>query len=226
MRERNILIGILLIFGLVLTGLIVGSRAEPLPIPGTERAQQVNQLLKVLFGLAAAVLLAVEGLLVVSALRGRLGWSGSKVEPSLELLWILLPSVLVVVLSVYSVRVLVEVETPATNPLVVQVNASQYEWSFRYLDAGVTSGELHLPLGRPVELRLLSADVVHSFWVPEFGGKVDAIPGTTTSFSLTPRRIGDYQAVCAEYCGTGHGEMVAPVIVEGRGAFDQWLAGQ
>lgn len=226
MRERTILLGILSVLGLIALGLVVGSRIQPLPELATDRAQQVNQLLKMLFGLATAVLLAVEGLLIFSAVRGRLGLGSSKMDGSLELLWILLPSVIVIVISVYSIRVLTELESPTGNPLIVEVNASQYRWSFHYAESGVTAGELHLPVGRQVQLRLLSSDVVHSFWVPEFGGKVDAVPGLVTSLTIVPMKTGVYRAVCAEYCGAGHTGMLAPVQVESAAAFDSWLADQ
>lgn len=225
MKERNILLGILLVFGLIAVGLLVGSRIQPLPDLASDRAQQVNQMLRVLFGLATAVLLAVEGLLVFSAVRGRLGLGGSQLDSSLELLWVMLPSVLVIVLSVYSVRVLARVESVVDGPMIVDVSASQFEWLFHYRAAGVTTDELHLPIGRPTELRLLSADVVHSFWVPAFGGKIDVLPDVQTTLTVTPRRLGSYQAVCAEYCGVGHTGMVAPVTVESVSAFNRWLAG-
>lgn len=216
----------MLIFGLIVAGVIAGSLVQPLPELASDRARQVNQLLKVLFGLATAVLLAVEGLLIISAVRGRLGLGSSSIDPSLELLWILLPSVIVIVISVYSIRALAQVESPAANPLIVEVAASQFQWTFHYAEADVTTSELHLPVGRPAELRLRSSDVVHSLWVPAFGGKIDALPDFQTVLTVVPRRVGSYQAVCAEYCGAGHTGMVAPVEVEGAAAFNAWLAEQ
>ena len=226
MRERNILAITLLILSLVVVGVLVATFVRPLPQVATERAQLVDQLLRVLFGLAAAVFFGVEGLLFFAAVRGRLFRTPvALANPggSLELLWITIPAVIVVVLSVYSIRVLVAMEAPASDPLRVEVTASQFEWDFYYPASGVTAYELHLPVGRPVVLEFTSLDVIHSFWVPAFGGKVDALPDRVTSLTVTALQPGSFEAVCAELCGTGHTNMIASVHVEEAASFEEWL---
>jgi cytochrome c oxidase subunit 2 len=226
-RERTILLITLLGLGLVAAGVAVGVLVQPLPQVATAEAQTVSQALKVFFGISAAVFLGVEGLLVFATVRGHLlGKSQGKVGSGLEMVWIALPAVLVAVIVIYSVNVLSEVEAPASNPMVVEVTARQFEWEFFYVDSAVSSDTLVIPVGRPVELLFTSADVIHSFWVPAFGEKIDAVPDIVTSITITPLKVGIYQGVCAELCGEGHTEMQAEVLVQDFKAFENWLDSQ
>jgi cytochrome c oxidase subunit II len=109
----------------------------------------------------------------------------------------------------------------------VDVYGQQFEWHFNYPEEGVTSRELHVPLDRQVEFRLHALDVIHSFWVPEWRLKKDAVPGTTTRIFVTPDKTGNYTLVCTELCGIGHATMRAPVVVEdSQNAFNQWAGEQ
>jgi len=226
MRERNILLVTILVLSLIGAGIMVASLVHPVPQAVSDRAVLVDQLLRVTFGLATAVFLGVEGLLVFAALRGRLFRNSPAIGnpgSSLELLWLAVPAAIVVVLSVYSIRVLLLMEGPRSSPLRVEITASQYQWQIHYPDGGVTTDELHLPAGRAAVLMFRSRDVIHSFWVPAFGAKVDALPDRNTSLALTPLQVGEFEAVCAEYCGAGHAGMTASVQVEEPTQFDQWL---
>ena len=91
--------------------------------------------------------------------------------------------------------------------MIVNVTGQQFTWSFEYPDQKVNSNELVLPKDRPIEFRIHTKDVLHSFWVPEFRLKSDAVPGLTTKIRVTPDRLGRYQVVCAELCGLGHSTM-------------------
>ncbi len=226
MRERNILAVTILVLLLIGVGVAVASFVRPLPQAASDRAVLVDQLLRVFFGLATAVFLGVEGLLVFAAIRGRLFQSPVAIgnsNSSLELLWLAVPAAIVLALSVYSIRVLLLMEASGPDPLQVEITASQYQWEFRYPESGVIANELHLPAGRAVVLEFRSKDVIHSFWVPAFGGKVDALPDRVTSLALTQLRTGEYEAVCAEFCGPGHTGMIATVQVEDPASFEQWL---
>lgn len=110
--------------------------------------------------------------------------------------------------------------------LVVNVSALQYAWIFTYPDTGVTTGELHIPVGQQVQMNMTANDVIHAFWVPEFRLKQDVIPGRQTEISLTPRKIGTYTLICAELCGPYHGAMQTQVVVESQEAFDSWMQEQ
>lgn len=105
----------------------------------------------------------------------------------------------------------------------VEVTAMQFAFIFHYPQQNFTTGELHLPLGQPVELQLKSNDVIHAFWVPEFRLKQDVIPGQPTVLSFTANRPGDYDIICAELCGPYHGGMRSKVVVEDSRSFEEWL---
>jgi len=90
----------------------------------------------------------------------------------------------------------------------------------------VTANELHLPLNRPVVFAMEGPDVIHSFWVPQLGGKRDVVPGRLNRITLTPEHAGEYWGQCAEFCGASHANMQLRVIVEEPAAFDRWVAAQ
>jgi cytochrome c oxidase subunit 2 len=124
----------------------------------------------------------------------------------------------------------VDTNTPETaaqpSQLVVNVAGLQYAWLFTYPDTGVTTGEMHLPIGKEVLINMTANDVIHAFWVPEFRLKQDAIPGRQSEFRFTPRKAGDYTLICAELCGPYHGAMRTQVVVESQAEFDQWMQEQ
>jgi len=111
----------------------------------------------------------------------------------------------------------------AASVLPVEVTAMQFAFIFHYPDAGITSGELHVPLGQTVELRMEARDVIHAFWVPQFRLKQDVIPGQPTLLTFTATKAGTYPIVCAELCGPYHGGMRSSVVVHESDAFDAWL---
>lgn len=110
--------------------------------------------------------------------------------------------------------------------LRVNVTGLQYAWIFTYPETGITTGEMHVPIGRKVQINMTANDVIHAFWVPEFRLKQDAIPGRQSEISFTPKKAGDYVLICAELCGPYHGAMRASVVVESEEAFDKWMQEQ
>ena len=121
---------------------------------------------------------------------------------------------------------------PATaHPLVIEVTARQWWWRVAYPndDASqtiVTANEIHIPVGRPVRIKLIGADVIHSFWVPALAGKTDAIPGQTNSMWLQADRPGVYRGQCAEYCGLQHAKMAFEIVAEPPAGFEAWRRAQ
>ena len=107
--------------------------------------------------------------------------------------------------------------------LPVEVTAMQFAFIFHYPEGDITSGELHVPSGRPVELRMKANDVIHAFWVPQFRLKQDVIPGQPTVLTFTPTKAGSYPIICAELCGPYHGGMRSTVVVHEPEAYDAWL---
>ncbi len=140
------------------------------------------------------------------------------------------PTVVLAVLLVHGLSMLPRFLAAApAGTRRIEVTGEQWWWRVRYELDGEwieLANELRLPVGEPVELSLRSPDVIHSFWVPALGGKVDMIPGRTTRLVLEPTRTGTFWGVCAEYCGTSHAFMRFPVVVSDAAAFDAWLAGQ
>ncbi|HBB33972.1 MAG TPA: cytochrome C oxidase subunit II [Cyanobacteria bacterium UBA8803] len=111
-------------------------------------------------------------------------------------------------------------------PLTVNVMGLQYAWIFNYLDSGITSGELHLPVGKEVQLNLSAQDVLHAFWLPEFRLKQDAIPGRSAVLRFTPNKVGQYPVICAELCGAYHGAMKTQLYVHTPEEYQAWIESQ
>lgn len=111
-------------------------------------------------------------------------------------------------------------------PLTVNVMGLQYAWIFTYPESGVTSGELHIPVGQEVDLNITAQDVLHAFWLPEFRLKQDAIPGRESELRFTPNKVGQYPIVCAELCGAYHGAMGAQLFVHTPEEYQTWIKEQ
>ncbi|MEX0658182.1 MAG: cytochrome c oxidase subunit II [Egibacteraceae bacterium] len=141
---------------------------------------------------------------------------------------VVMPFVVIVVVFVATVRAMQAI--PASAPpdaVVIDVVGHQFWYEVSYPEQGVTArNELHMPVGQPVALRLTSADVIHSFWVPELGGKLDMLPDGTNTLVLHADESGEYVARCAEYCGLEHAHMELTVIAEPEARFTAWVEGQ
>jgi cytochrome c oxidase subunit 2 len=112
---------------------------------------------------------------------------------------------------------------PAVAPLRVDVTARQWAWALHYPGSGVRlTNELRVPVGRPVDIHVRSDDVIHSFWVPRLGGKIDAIPGRTNVVRLQADEAGTFRGQCAEFCGLNHAHMVMSVIAMPQDEYDIW----
>ncbi|PSF38347.1 cytochrome c oxidase subunit II [Aphanothece hegewaldii CCALA 016] len=109
------------------------------------------------------------------------------------------------------------------SPLIINVNGIQYAWIFTYPETGIVSGELHVPVNRPVQLKIAAGDVIHAFWVPQLRLKQDAIPGRETTLGFTPNLIGTYPIICAELCGAYHGGMKSTFYVETGEDYSKWV---
>jgi cytochrome c oxidase subunit II len=141
----------------------------------------------------------------------------------LEIVWTAIPVALVTVIAVTSGVALTRNDRAETDPIEISVTALQFAWIFEYPN-GRTASNLHLPVGRSALLRLTSRDVIHSFWVPQFGQKQDAVPGIETRVVVTPTRTGTFPVACAELCGLGHALMRTHAIVMESAEFEEWLA--
>lgn len=134
-------------------------------------------------------------------------------NPKLELIWTVIPSIIIFGLFVWGFRVFLDLSTAPANAFEIRVTGEKWKWNFLYPDGTTTLNELHVPPGRPVKLVLTSKDVLHSFFVPEFRVKMDAVPNRYTTLWFTATSPGKKQVFCTEYCGTGHSDMMADAIV-------------
>ncbi|MDB9315777.1 cytochrome c oxidase subunit II [Spirulina sp. CS-785/01] len=115
-------------------------------------------------------------------------------------------------------------DTAKTLPdLEVNVKGIQYAWLFNYPDSGITAGELHIPVNEDIKLNIEAEDVIHSFWLPQFRIKQDAIPGETTQLRFTATETGTYPVVCAELCGAYHGAMRTNIVIHTQEEYAQWV---
>jgi cytochrome c oxidase subunit 2 len=160
----------------------------------------------------------------------------------LEIAWTLIPTVIVLFGAGYSWVVLDDIEAKEPDRMPIDVTAQQFQWTFEYPEAQiggsggesqyVTTHQLHVPVDRQIDFTVTALDVIHSFWVPEWGIKRDLVPkgiggdDIDDEFVVTPDVEGSYSLVCTELCGQGHATMRAPVVVESQQDFDAWLADQ
>lgn len=150
-------------------------------------------------------------------------------RPWLEIAWTIGPAVVLLLIAVPTVQVIFRTQTQAKPPeaLEVVVRGYQWWWEFAYPGQGVTTAnELVVPAGRPVFFALEGPDVLHSFWVPKFGGKRDVVPGRRNALVLTPDAPGEFWGHCAEFCGASHANMGFRVSVVSAADFERWVAAQ
>jgi cytochrome c oxidase subunit 2 len=218
------------------TLLLAGCSPLPVLSGASEAARRTAQLGWLMLILAGIVFLIVLVVLALALRRNRrrdpaavdLSEPGSRFVVTGGIVF---PGLVLTGLFVYGTATLgffPEREKPAYT---VEVVGRQWWWEIRYLDPElpnrfVTANELHVPVGRPVRVLLTSADVIHSFWVPELQGKLDLIPGDTNVLSLKAERAGVYQGRCAEYCGLQHAHMGLQIVADEPAAFGRWLAAQ
>lgn len=142
----------------------------------------------------------------------------------LEVTWSVIPLIITLVLFGWGFQTYLDMTTAPEDAYEVNVTAQKWLWRFQYQSGATTTGELHVPAGRPVKLIMQSQDVIHSFYVPDFRIKQDVVPGRYTEAWFRAREPGESIVFCTEYCGTGHSNMMAKVIVHEPEEFQQWLA--
>ena len=203
--------------------------------PASEDARLVATLSWWMFAVAAFILIVTLGLLLVAVSLQRREARQISFRQSAAIViggGVVAPIIAIVALSISGVAIGDETEGPggADGP-IVDVIGKRWWWEFRYLDeAGdtiaVTANELHLPVDRRAQLRLISDNVIHSFWAPNLQGKTDLIPGVVNTLYAEPERPGAWRGQCAEYCGLQHALMGFVVVAEPREEFAAWLAAQ
>jgi cytochrome c oxidase subunit 2 len=231
--KHFVIVGVLVLILTVLLSMAVDSIAF-LPVAASAQAKPIDHLFNLHFKLIAFLfsLIAVFMLYSVVVFRRRKGDTsdGDHFEghTGLEIVWTIAPLAIVFYFAFIGAQALAETRSVDPQAIVVKVIGSQWSWRFEYPEYGITSSELRLPANRQVLLKLTSTDVIHSFWVPEFRVKQDAIPGDTMvkELRVTPTLIGDYKVRCAELCGRQHAYMESPVIVMEPAGFEAWVIRQ
>jgi len=204
-----------------------------LPTSASEEMDRIEFVFWFTTVICVAIFAIVSAVIIYSVLKFRVAPEDDTDGPpihghtGIEIVWTAVPAVLVTAISVVSAIVLAQNDDLGSNPLRISVTAQQFAWRFEYPgEPPVTSGELVLPVGQGVKLTLHSLDVIHAFWVPEFGQKSDAVPGIETTLAITPTRMGSYSLVCTELCGLGHSTMRAAVRVVSRDDYEAYLASE
>jgi cytochrome c oxidase subunit II len=204
------------------------------PVDAATQATRQDDLYLALMIMSSFIMAIVTVFLVYSVwkFRARPGDENRDGPPihgntTLEIVWTVIPTIIVVAFAIVGGVVLVRNEKTYNNELNVHVIGQQFAWTFKYPD-GVTSTTLVLEEDRPTEFDVYSKlhDVIHSFYVPQFRVKADAVPGQVNRTYATPTESGTYSLICTELCGPGHSLMRAPVRVLPQDKFDAWLAAQ
>lgn len=200
------------------------------------RAGEIVGLAAIVFGVGAVVFILVEVLLVVAIVRFRQRSADELPVQTpgnlrLELAWTAIPFVVLIGIFFLTIRTMNAVASPLTvqaaDALTIDVVGHQWWWEYRYPALGiVTANEVHIPVGRPVRLRISSVDVIHSFWVPQLAGKLDAIPGRTNELWIEASRAGSFYGACGEYCGVQHAWMRILVFAHPQDEYDEWVRAQ
>ncbi len=227
---RNVLVWWVVLSVLAEIGWLV---AGPLLMPAAVSSDAVfaNTTIVVFTALAIPVALFVWVFMAYSLIRFRVKSRPSEAGPHLvasngqQIAWLGITGALCLFLVIWGLFGMYQASTdPPGRPLIVDVTAQQWTWTFRYPSAGVSSNQLVLPVGRPVEFEVTSLDVVHGFDVHAFSVRLDANPGSVIATNIvTPTRLGSFSVRCVELCGLYHAYMWAPVKVVSDQDFAAWL---
>jgi cytochrome c oxidase subunit II len=206
------------------------------PTDASTQAHNIHTLYDVLLIVSVPIFVLVETVILYSVWKFRMkpGEEEKDGPPihgntRLEVVWTALPAIMILGLCTYAYTVLRSNEKNHPSAMLVNVTERQFAFEFSYPRPGgqqIVSPVLYLPKGTPVLFHLRSVDVIHSFFVPEFSEKIDAVPGITTDLRVTPTRLGAYPAECTELCGAGHSLMRSTVRVVTPAAFRTWISAQ
>jgi cytochrome c oxidase subunit 2 len=220
--------------------LLAGCAGSPSVLdPHGPEAARVASLTWLMFAIAGIVLIIISFLLWMSYRRSGEDHSGVDLyandRTSLRNVVLgggLAPFVILLIVMGFGIGIENAADNPSVNgksagTMDIQVIGHQWWWEVHYTNEDFdTANEIHIPVGQPVTLHVTTADVIHSFWVPELHGKIDLIPGQTNTFTLQADKAGTYRGQCAEFCGAQHAHMAFLVIAESSADFQAWLANQ
>jgi cytochrome c oxidase subunit 2 len=201
-----------------------------MPTSASTLAESHDPLFYFIYWVSVVSFVAVVGTAAWFAVKYRRRSEGQRTadihgNTKLEILWATVPAIVLVVLFAWGFWGFMETAIPPAGTIDVRVTAKRWNWEFDYPQAGILgSDELVVPVGQPVKLTMSSVDVIHSFFVPDFRVKRDVVPNRYTVAWFEATKEGEYRVLCAEYCGTDHSRMSAPVRVVSRAEYDEWIA--
>ena len=233
MKKHLIIVSVISVI-LAVVFAYLAMHTDIIPRPASLERQSIDNFFKILFGIASVFFALIITVFVYSLIffRASPGDRGNgrpfKGYSPLEFAWTLIPLIIVVVLAVYGGIVLNQMikAGPPGSELEIQVTAQRFSWEFYYPAENITAYELHIPVNQRIHLTMQSKDVVHSFWVQEWGPKQDIVPGMTTQVRYTPTQVGQYLVECSQLCGYGHTYMTAPVYVTSQADYQTWIQQQ
>jgi cytochrome c oxidase subunit 2 len=216
---------------LSVVGVVLVVGMQIIPVIASREAEIENSAFVLLTAASVPVLMLVVVGLAYSAFRFRATDELTDGPPihghtGFQATWLGVSLMLVLGLFGYGAIGLLDIRGAQTADFEVKISAEQWVWHYEYPAAGVISKELHIPVDRRVHLIITSVDVIHSFWVPAFGVKQDAVPGRVTQIFVTATNSGTYPGMCSELCGLGHTSMTTTVVVSDQAALDTWLRQQ
>jgi cytochrome c oxidase subunit II len=230
-RHSSRLVAALCLFTLVLVGCSPEHYPQTTLLPRGDFARIADDLLDTTVKWALLVFVLVEGVLIYAIFRFR-GKPGDP-EPhqthgntTVEIIWTVIPALILAAIAVPTVKAIFQTNaTPAKDALTIEVVGHQWWWEFRYPEYNLTTAnEIHIPVGRTVSLSMGSADVIHSFWVPQFAAKRDVFANRQTRMWFKAEVEGDYPGECAEYCGIQHARMGYRIRAQKPQEFQAWVA--
>jgi cytochrome c oxidase subunit 2 len=225
------LVAIGIVIGIAVT--LVATLLQWLPTSASEEFDRIQDIYWFATVISIVIFSLVAAVVVYSVWKWRVAPDDDAEGPpihghtGLEIAWTAVPAILVIALGIVSAVVLSENGQARDDALQVTAIGQQFAWKFQYPGYdNVESGELVLPVDRQARFTMKAVDVLHSFWVPNFGQKMDAVPGIETEINVTPTRTGEFAVVCAELCGLGHATMRAKARVVTQAEFDKWIQEQ
>jgi cytochrome c oxidase subunit 2 len=194
----------------------------------------INKLFFFFLVLCGAILIIVFGMILTGVIRYRSGkLSGEPDQKTgnriVEVLWTIIPFVLVTLFFFLTIKYMKAIDQPVdkNKQADIKIIAHQWWWEMIYPDLNFsTANELHIPAGRDLLMQIESADVIHDWWVPELGRKIDAIPGRTNYTWIKSNKPGEFRGACSEYCGTQHAHMLILVVAQDTVSFNSWVVSQ
>lgn len=200
------------------------------PEQASSLAAEVDAVYFYLCAVSVFFSVLIAALIVFFAIRYRQGSRADRTTGAghffaIEVTWIIIPFVLTMIMFFWGADIYFRIARAPDNAIVVNTVAKQWMWKFQHPEGKSEINDLHVPLGQPVRMNMISEDVIHSFYVPAFRVKQDVLPGRYTSIWFEATRLGEYHLFCAEYCGAKHSEMKGKVIVMEPSQYQDWLAG-